>query len=109
MACIREGGKRHRHGKWIVDFRDGSGVRRWKTCRTKREAEEVLAEQIKLSRQAQPISQQDRDITLADYAGRWLEAITRLESVTPETAAHYADLLRRYVLPRLGRDRKSVV
>ncbi len=97
MACIRQ-----RRGKWVVDYRDAAGVRRWVTCDTKRKADDVLAEKIKESRQAaEPLSQQDREITLADYAVRWQEAITM--SVTPETAAHYADLLRRYVLPRLGR------
>lgn len=31
MACIRK-----RRGKWVVDYRDGAGVRRWVTCETRR-------------------------------------------------------------------------
>ncbi len=104
MACVRPGGDRKRPGRWLVDYRDSAGVRHMKTCRTKREADEVLAEKIKESRQTtEPLSHEQRNITLADYAARWLETITREESVTTETAASYADLLKRYVLPRLGR------
>lgn len=32
MACIRK-----RRGKCVVDYRDGAGIRRWKTYETKRE------------------------------------------------------------------------
>lgn len=39
MACIRR-----RRGKWIVDFRDTTGKRHWKTFETKKGAEDGLAD-----------------------------------------------------------------
>ena len=39
MACVRK-----RRGKWVVDFRDQHGKRHWETYRTKKEADDALAE-----------------------------------------------------------------
>ena len=44
MAKIIKGEKRGRPGKWIVDYRDHAGIRRWKTFDTKREAEDFYAD-----------------------------------------------------------------
>jgi hypothetical protein len=38
MACIRK-----RRGKWVADYRDPSGQRRWITRDTRKEAEVALA------------------------------------------------------------------
>jgi len=38
MACIRQ-----RRGKWVLDYRDGAGRRRWETFETKGAAEDRLA------------------------------------------------------------------
>ena len=46
MACVRK-----RRGKWIADYRDAAGVRRWATCRTKGEAEDLVADKRRESRQ----------------------------------------------------------
>lgn len=45
MACIRK-----RRGKYVVDYRDGAGLRRWVTCETRREAQDALAEKIRRAR-----------------------------------------------------------
>jgi heme oxygenase len=37
MAIVN-GAKRGRPGKWLADYRDGAGVRHWRTFNTKREA-----------------------------------------------------------------------
>jgi integrase len=42
MACVRK-----RRGKWVIDFRDQTGVRRWETFRTRREADDALHERRK--------------------------------------------------------------
>jgi hypothetical protein len=66
MACIRK-----RRNKWMVDFRDAAGVRRWVTCPTRREAETVLERSLRDTRQpTRPVV--DLNITLSDYAQRWL-------------------------------------
>jgi integrase len=94
MACIRK-----RRGKWVVDYRDGGGVRRWRTFPTKREAEDHLAEIIPGSRQRRqtvvPVT-----ITLDHYAERWLHLIA--STVKPRTLTSYAGMLRLHLLPAFG-------
>lgn len=68
MACIRK-----RRGKWVVDYRDAAGVRRWVTRETRREAEALYAEKIKEARQS-TLPAVDPDITVSAYAERWLRA-----------------------------------
>src|SRR2546427_15306 len=93
MACVRK-----RRGKWVVDYRDGAGVRRWVTCETRREAEDVRDEKRREGRQAtRPVV--DPDITVAAYSERWLGL---LAGVKPRTRTMYRSYLRVHVLPALG-------
>ena len=84
---------------WIADFRDATGRRVRLTARTREEAEEQLAEQIKASRQPAPVVA-DRHITLAEYAARWTETLK--QQIEPKTIRSYAQLLRLHILPHLG-------
>ncbi len=94
MACIRK-----RRGKYVVDYRDGAGVRRWVTCETRREAETVLREALFESRQRmRPVV--DPDITLAGYAPRWLSLIAA--SVKPRSLEIYRHNVAHHILPVLG-------
>ncbi len=94
MACVRR-----RRGKWICDYRDGAGIRRWVTCETRREAEAILAEKVRESRQhIRPAV--DPNITLASYAERWLGLIA--PSVKPRTLHSYCGTLRLHILPAFG-------
>ncbi len=94
MACIRK-----RRGKWVVDYRDAAGIRRWATCRTRREAEEVLDVRRREARQAtRPVV--DPDITVAVYAERWLGLVAA--SVKPRTMETTRYALRTHLLPALG-------
>src|SRR6476620_12402807 len=94
MACIRK-----RRGQWVVDFRDGGAVRRWRTFGTKREAEDFLARTIpegrRRKRAAVPVT-----ITLEHYAERWLRLIA--STVKPRTLMSYAGMLRLHLLPAFG-------
>ncbi len=64
--------KRKDRDTWVVDFREATGQRVRLTARSREEAEEKLAEKIKESRK--PLSLvEDRNITLATSAPRWLE------------------------------------
>jgi integrase len=94
MACIRK-----RRGQWVVDFRDGGGIRRWRTFRTKHEAEDYLAKTIPDVRQRRyavvPVTS-----TFAQYADRWVHLIRY--TVKPRTLTSYAGMLRLHVLPVLG-------
>ncbi len=94
MACIRK-----RRGRWVVDYRDGAGIRRWVTCQTRREAQGVLAKKFEESRQpTRPAV--EPDITFGNYAERWLGLI--VHSVKPRTLESYRNTLRLHLLPTFG-------
>src|SRR5215813_238695 len=96
MASIRK--RRDRKGGWIVDYRDLPGGRR-ETVKTRELAEALRADRVKESQQAQP-APQDRDITLNDYADRWLGQI--VASVEPTTSASYRQNLAKHIRPVFG-------
>src|SRR5712691_3148295 len=94
MACIRK-----RRGRWVVDFRDSAGIRRWVTCETRHEAEDVLDGKRREARQAtHPVV--DPNITVAAYAECWLELLAA--SVKPRTLTMYRGYLRLHLLPAFG-------
>ena len=94
MACIRK-----RRGKYVVDYRDGTGQRRWVTCETRREADEILSSKVRENRQlTRPAA--DADVTLSQYAERWIGTIS--SSLKPRTIESYQQCLRLYIEPRFG-------
>lgn len=94
MACIRK-----RRGKYVVDYRDSAGIRRWVTCGTRREAEAVLLDRAREARQpTRPVV--DPNITVGAYSGRWLGLTTA--TVKPKTLGGYRQALRVHILPALG-------
>ncbi len=95
MACVRK-----RRGKFVVDYRDGAGIRRWVTCETKREADDVLAAKIPESRQC-IVPAVDPNITVREYSARWLDQVAA--TAKSRTADSYAQSLRLYVLPAFGK------
>ena len=95
MACIRK-----RRGKWVVDYRDPPGHRRWVTCKTKREAEKVLAEKLQEAGQPRK-SAVDPNVTVSEYAVRWLSL--REISLKRRTLRSYEENLRIHILPVFGR------
>jgi integrase len=66
MACIRK-----RRGRWVVDFRDQYGKRHWKSYRTKKQAEDGLADvhaNVRDKTYVDPAALP----TFAEVAQRWL-------------------------------------
>src|SRR6266699_747142 len=91
-----------RRGKWVADYRDAFNIRRWATFDTKAEAEtaEAKGKLEKNGQTTKPVV--DPDITLTDYAARFLsECEARL--VKEKTRERYEGALRVHILPRLGR------
>ena len=94
MACIRK-----RRGKWVVDYRDGAGIRRWQTCETKRAAEDFLAKKLPETRQwTQPAV--DPRVMLDVYADRWLGQIG--PTLKLRTLQCYREILQVHVRPVFG-------
>src|SRR5688572_22383716 len=95
MACIRK-----RRGKWIADWRDGAGKRRWRSFETRKDAGNFLADQVRLARQpTRPVV--DPKVTVAEYAERWLGIVRA--SAKPRTLDTYDGALKRHILSVLGR------
>jgi len=94
MACIRK-----RRGKWVLDYRDSSGIRRWKTCRTKQEAEDFLAQELPRSRQwTRPAV--SPNILFRDYVTRWQGLIAN--TIKPRSMTSYMQNIRLHLMPLLG-------
>jgi len=92
MACVRK-----RRGRWVVDFRDSAGYRRWESFRTREEAQDRLADVIPESRQ-QVRPAVDPNMTVKDYGERWLTGLV----VKPRTRESYEKTLRLHIFPVLG-------
>ncbi|MCI0656059.1 MAG: site-specific integrase, partial [Acidobacteria bacterium] len=89
-----------RPGKWLAIYRDHLGIRRWKTFDTYREADAYLDERKRETRQATPGVSVDPNITVDQYADKWLEEIKA--TVEPRTLESYRQLLRLHIRPAFG-------
>src|SRR5262245_55425361 len=69
-----------------------------RTCRTKKEADAVVA-QLKYERNSGALVQPSK-ITVAEYLHAWLETIK--PNVRARTQSGYADTVRLYLKPELG-------
>lgn len=83
----------------VVDYRDGAGIRRWVTCDTRRQAQDVRSEKLRESRQASRPAV-DPDITVAAYLARCETLI--MSGVKSRTLADYRDTFRLHLIPALG-------
>ncbi|MEQ1846909.1 MAG: hypothetical protein ABL983_15185 [Nitrospira sp.] len=92
MACVRK-----RRGKYVVDWRDGAGVRRWMTFDKKTDAD---AHRDKVGPEARQrlTPAVPANITLKDYAEHWKQLIGH--SVKSRTLARYSEILTQHILPR---------
>ena len=96
MACVRK-----RRGKWVLDWRDRFGHRRWKTFTTKREAERFKAKTvIDSSKPGRPLV--DPRMPFRDYCEQRLETALLTGTVRPQTILRYRSILDKHILPELG-------
>ena len=100
MACVRK-----RRGKWVVDYRDGAGIRRWITCETRRDADAILDVKRRESRQGtRPVV--DPDISVEEYSKRWLGIVRA--TVKQATYESYSNTLRLQSFQPLGASRSAI-
>lgn len=92
MACIRK-----RRGKYVIDYRDGGGTRRWITCRNKREADKAFGQ---ISGQESLVSAVNPNIKVDEYSKRYLDL--KSASTKPRTVESYDQNFRLYILPAFG-------
>jgi integrase len=85
-----------RRGKWVCDWRDATGRRRWKTFERKKDAEAYRDE---ASRQKRQGIVSDERLTLDELAKRYHTAHIAT-NVRATTAADYESQLRLYIVPQ---------
>jgi integrase len=99
MVSIRRR-KRVKADKFVVDYRDGAGVRRLITCDTRTDAEHVAGEKMLEAGQATNAPAVDANITIEQYAKHWQRAL--VANVKPATYRQYVSALRVHLVPALG-------
>ena len=93
--------KRKDRDMWAVDYRDATGKRIRLTAATRPDAESLLAEKIKETKEDRPSASALRDITVKDYVLRWSERV--VGEIEEKTLRGYMQSLNCHVLPALGR------
>ncbi len=95
---IINGEKRGRPGRWLLDFTDQDGKRRWETYRTKGEAKRALSKRLEQLRKGtyRPAAEIP---TLKAVAEAWL---TRKADRRPGTVAAWESHVYRHIVPAIG-------
>jgi integrase len=103
MAIVRKRTWQTKDGAktaWLVDYRDGSGKRRFLTYKLKREAEAALADvQVEVKKGIHTPAR--TSITVAEAARLWIETgeLNELERSTIQQRQQHADL---HIVPLIG-------
>jgi len=92
MACVKK-----RRGKWVIDYRDTNGKRRWETVEGNREDAELRMSEI-IGGGKKPV---DRKAIFKQWAEHWLEteAKPRLKN---STYLEYKAVLENHLYPFFG-------
>lgn len=93
MACVK-----YRRNRWIVDFRDQDGKRRWESFEDKQAAYDALAKRIKELKQGTYRAPSELP-TVADVAARWLAT---KEGHRVSSYAQWQVHLDLHIVPSLG-------
>lgn len=93
MACIRK-----RRNRWVVDFRDQFGTRRWESYRTREEAKLALEARLKQVRTG-TYRAPSRMPPLREVAEAWLRSKADRR---PSTRYLWQNHVHVHILPRLG-------
>jgi integrase len=100
---IVKGEKRGRPGRWIVDYRDPHGERKWKTFKTQQAAEQYRDNMTALLRGLTDDDSEYFNSTFTGYAThRWLPLV-KVTAKKPRTHESYADMVRVHLIPAFGR------
>src|SRR5689334_3336556 len=87
---------RRRGKKWVADYYDAFGVRRWVTKRTHAEAKDAEAKG-RLAAQQTTKPAVSPEVTVSQYAQRWLGVVAAV--LKPSTVAGYQQKLELHLLP----------
>lgn len=102
MACVRK-----RRGKWVLDFRDQEGNRRWETFRTRQEADDALSARLKQLRTGSYVPPREVP-TFEEIAKDWLATKSDRRVSTVSQWEVHIDLHLNPALGKLRLDRIRV-
>ena len=92
MACIRK-----RRGKWVIDYRDVLGKRRWETVQgNRKDAEDRLAKILAGGKRVL-----DTKRKFKEFAEEWVETYAR-PHVKESTLTEYQSVFKNHLLPAFG-------
>ena len=94
MACVRK-----RRGKYVVDWRDGTGVRHWKSFDRKGEAD-AFRDKVGPEARQRLTPTVPATMTVGEYATHWQDLIRK--TIKVRTLARYTEILTLHILPRFG-------
>jgi len=97
MACVRK-----RRGKYVVDWRDGAGIRHWRTYDKKGDADE-FRDKVGSEARHRLVPTVPATITTQEYVDHWKRLIAH--TVKPRTLARYTEIFTLHILPRFGKVR----
>ena len=97
MACVRK-----RRGKYVVDWRDRTGVRHWKTFDRKTDAD-AFRDKVGPEARQRLIPTLPASVTIKEYADHWTNLIA--QSVKTRTLHRYNEILSLHLLPQFGKIR----
>ena len=95
MACVRK-----RRGKYVVDWRDGAGVRHWKSFDKKGDAD-AFRDHVGMEARQRVTPTVPATITVEAYVEYWKKSIGH--SVKARTLVRYDEIFRLHLLPRFGK------
>jgi integrase len=92
MSCVK-----YRRGRWVVDFRDATGRRRWESYADRESANTRLSEILK----GRGVIPTTLKCGFEEYATRWLESYVKAHCKA-STYWEYESLLRNHLIPAFG-------
>ena len=93
MACVVK-----RRGKWVLDFRDHEGKRRWETYETRKQADDALARRIGEVKGG--VYRAPADLpTFEEVAKDWLAG---KRDRAPSTCTYLSGVVERHLIPAFG-------
>jgi len=90
-----------RRGKWVLDYYDQHGKRRWETTQgNRKEAMELLGQRLLEIGRGDYLAPTDRKVPFAEFAVQWLS--NRESKIRPATIEQYQNHINRHLVPYFG-------
>jgi len=90
-----------RRGKWILDYYDQHGIRRWETTQgNKKEAKELEAQRFLEIGRGSYLSPKEKKVPFSNFANEWLNG--REAKIRPATIGQYRDHVGKHLSPFFG-------